>query len=89
MLTAPFNIKLPLILDQKQVNASKVDVSKGTQDTDTKLYYFYDLNFEVTNHSTLMMPKTGGLSTYLPIVIAMISIIGGGIFLTRKRKTEY
>lgn len=89
LLTAPFSIKLPLILDQKQVNASKVDVSKGTQDTDTKLYYFYDLNFEVTNHSTLMMPKTGGLSTYLPIVIAMISIIGGGIFLTRKRKTEY
>lgn len=89
LLTEPFTIKLPLTLTPNQVASSKVDVTKGEQDKDTKLYYFYDLDYEVTNHDVLKMPMTGikdTLGLYLPVLMATFLITLGGFFLLKRKR---
>lgn len=84
LLKEPITVTLPLTMSQAEVDKQNVDTSKAIKQGDN--YYFYHLTYNVTNDSTLNLPKTGGWTDYLPLTGGIILIAGGLFVYYRKKK---
>ena len=85
LLKEPITVTLPLTMSQEEVDKQNVDTSKAIKQGDN--YYIYHLTYEVTNDSTLDLPKTGGWINYLPFAGGIILIaIGLFVYYRKKRR---
>lgn len=67
----------------------KADTSKAVYDSEKKLYYFYTVSYKVDNDSSFDLPHTGfkdNLKTYLPLIVAMILIVGVEVWMCIGKK---
>lgn len=84
LLSKPFTVKIPITLTKDAVKEQKADVTKGKYNKTNDTYDFYDLTYNVINSPLLEVPHTGfidDLKTYLPLIAAMILIVGVEVFL--------
>lgn len=85
LLTEPFKVTLPLTLTKEEAEEKKADTSKAIYDDGKKLCFFYTLTYNVKNSAEFEVPHTGmkdSLKTYLPIVAAMILVVGTEVFVS-------
>lgn len=88
LLSEPVTIQIPMVMTAEEVKAQKVDTSKGSFNADENRWYFYDVTYEITNHSNFVLPMTGGS----PVLIYGITFTGilalagaAYVLLTRRR----
>ena len=85
LLSKPFTVNIPTTLTKKAAQEQKADLTKGKYNKTNDTYDFYDLTYTVVNNPKLNLPPTGAkdeLKNYLPILLAMIAIIGVEVRIT-------
>lgn len=76
-----------MILTQTQVDQKSVDTKDAIHQGSK--YYFYELTYEVENHSKMKLPTTGGwnsLKIYLPLLCGIGMVLAGLFTFLRKKK---
>jgi len=89
LLKEPIKVTLPLTMTKERAEELKADTSKAVYDSEKKLYYFYSVSYKVDNDAGFEVPHTGfkdNLKTYLPLIAAMIMIVGTEIWVCIGRK---
>ena len=89
LLKEPIKVTLPLTMTKERAEQLKADTSKAVYDSEKKLYYFYSVSYKVDNDAGFEVPHTGfkdNLKTYLPLIAAMIMIVGTEIWVCIGRK---
>lgn len=89
LLKDPIKVTLPLTMTKERAEELKADTSKAVYDSEKKLYYFYSVSYKVDNDAGFEVPHTGfkdNLKTYLPLIAAMIMIVGTEIWVCIGRK---
>ena len=87
LLKEPIRVSFPMILTQTQVDQKSVDTKDAIHQGSK--YYFYELTYEVENHSRMKLPTTGGwnsLKTYLPLLCGIGMVLVGLFTFWRKKK---
>ena len=86
LLTEPLEVTIPLTMTESFVQSRNVDTAKARYDDVSKMYYFHDLEYSITNTPTLDLPHTGGFSQYLPLIFGLILVLLGGLLRKREPK---
>ena len=89
LLKEPIKVTLPLTMTKERAEQLKADTSKAVYDSEKKLYYFYSVSYKVDNDAGFEVPHAGfkdNLKTYLPLIAAMIMIVGTEIWVCIGRK---
>lgn len=87
LLKEPIRVSFPMILTQTQVDQKSVDTKDAIHQGSK--YYFYELTYEVENHSKMKLPTTGGwnsLKIYLPLLCGIGMVLAGLFTFLRKKK---
>lgn len=91
LLSEPFTVSIPTTLTKEDVKEQKADVTKGKYNKTNDTYDFYDLTYNVINNPLLELPHTGfiaNLKTYLPLIAAMILIVGAEVWFCIGKKPK-
>ena len=86
LLTEPLEVTIPLTMTESFVQNKNVDTAKARFDDVSKMYYFHDLEYTITNTPTLDLPHTGGFTQYLPLIFGLILVLLGGLLKKKEPK---
>lgn len=90
MLTNSFTVTVPLTMTKDEAEAAGTDTTNAVWRTDTNLWYFFDLTYNVTNSEVLDLPETGGNGWFIPVIIgaAILTFIWVAEMICCRRKKQ-
>lgn len=90
LLAEPITVQIPLRVTPQEAENKALAVSRAVAYQNA--YYFYDLQYEVTDHASLKLPLTGFSEDWrarMEMAAAMALACAGAIAFFRKRKTVF
>lgn len=86
LLADKITLTIPLSATEKGVIDKGMDTSKAYYSRSKKLYYFFNLEYNVTNGTRFDVPLTGGLGRDSRVLLIGMMIVIIGISLVFKKK---
>ncbi|MCD8120372.1 MAG: DUF5979 domain-containing protein [Lachnospiraceae bacterium] len=85
-----FTVTLPLTMTKDEAKAAGTDTSDAVWRSDTNLWYFFDVMYNITNSAVLDLPETGGSGWFVPVIMgaAILTTLTIAIFFFRKKKQK-
>ncbi len=78
LLAEPLVVEAPMRLTEQQAAEQHIDTSRLTWDEKEKVWYVHNFVYDITNHSTIIMPMSGAgitISRFLPLAVGMAAIV--------------
>jgi hypothetical protein len=88
LLSDSIKVTIPVTMTDEEATAQNADTSKGWHNKNTGTWYFYDVSYEITNHSNFAVPMTGGSGLYLTGVFAFAMLTASAAFLLFRKKVK-
>lgn len=80
-----------MVANQDEVDEKGMDTSKAFYSNSKRLYFFFDVVYNVTNNSNLVVPVTGSNGKFDARMLfggMFVILIGIGVAFVGKRKKE-
>ena len=91
LLADKITATIPMVANQDEVDEKGMDTSKAFYSNSKRLYFFFDVVYNVTNNSNLIVPVTGSNGKFDARMLfggMLVILIGIGVVLVGKRKKE-
>lgn len=91
LLADKITATIPMVANQEEVNEKGMDTSKAFYSKSKRLYFFFDVVYNVTNNSNLSVPMTGSdgiFDTRMLFGGMFVVLMGIGVVLVGKKKKE-
>lgn len=91
LLADKITATIPMVANQSEVDEKGMDTSKAFYSNSKRLYFFFDVVYNVTNNSNLVVPVTGSKGKFDARMLfggMLVILIGIGVVLVGKRKKE-
>lgn len=88
LLADKIEVTLPLTATRDEIDEKGMDITKGYYSESEDIYYFFNLEYNITNSALLVVPITGGSGKYLEYLLmlgTMLVIFGIGWFGKKKK----
>ena len=91
LLADKITATIPMVANQDEVDEKGMDTSKAFYSNSKRLYFFFDVVYNVTNNSNLIVPVTGSNGKFDARMLfggMLVILIGIGVAFVGKRKKE-
>lgn len=88
LLADKIEVTLPLTATKDEIEEKGMDITKGYYSKSEDIYYFFNLEYNITNSALLVVPVTGGSDKYLEYLLmfgTVLVIFGIGWFGKKKK----
>ena len=89
LLADSIEVTLPMTATKDEIDEKGMDITKGYYSESEDIYYFFNLEYNITNSALLVVPVTGGSGRYLEYLLMLgVVLVMVGISRVGKKKKE-